>query len=338
MTDYQEQSNSNSRKPLYLALIGVLLLINGLLIYSNIKLKNSNKEQVTTLTEEKSQLQADYDNLLQELESYKSQNQVLDSTANARLQEIETRKAEVEQVLRKSNASKAELAQARTSLASLRTEVDSYKQRITELEQANTQLTAQNVGLQDDKRKQQDTISGLRTDKTTLTQEKETLTEEKEQLSKTKEDLTRTKNELTTRVNRANAVVKAANISAEAVRLRKNGKEVSTKNNKRVDELKVCFDMTSNSATQPGEKEIMVRITNPKGEVLSVQELGGGIFTNEQTGEDMQYTQKGYVNYSGNGGKACINCKHNAAFDEGSYKIELYNDGYYIGAGQVMLK
>ena len=341
MNDYQDQSsssNGNSKRIYYIALIGILLLINGLLFYSNYKMKRENTMQVDSLQSEKASLQAEYNTMLQELENYKTQNSTLDSTLASTQGKIEEQKAKIEQLLRSSGGSRKELEQTRALIASLRTNVDEYKLQIEALTAANQDLTTKNSGLQQDIGKQRDTIKTLATEKETLTTEKQQLQTEKEGLSSEKEALTQDKTQLTQKVNKANSVIRAANITAQAVKLRKNGKEVSVKSNKRADEFKICFDIVPNAAARPSDKEIMARIINPKGEVLAVQELGGGIFTNEATGESMQYTQKAMVDYTGDAGQACINCKHNAEFMDGKYKVELYNEGYYIGGGQVTLK
>lgn len=341
MNEYQDQSgssNGNSKRIYYIALIGILLLINGLLFYSNYKMKRDNTMQVDSLQSEKASLQAEYNAMIQELDGYKTQNATLDSTLAGAQGEIEQQKAKIEQLLASKSSSRKELEQTRALIASMRTNVDDYKRQIEQLTAANTDLTNKNTGLQQDIGKQRDTIKTLALDKASLSSEKQQLQSDKENLTAEKESLTQSKTQLTQKVNRANSVIRAANITAQAVRLRKNGKEVNVKSNKRTDEIKVCFDVQPNAAAREGEKEILVRVLTPKGEVLAVQELGGGVFTNEATGESMQYTQKGSIDYNGDAGNACINCKHNAGFMDGSYKVELYNDGYYIGGGQVNLK
>lgn len=334
---YNTPSESNSKKPIYLALIGILLLINGILLFNNLSMRKANKETVTTLEGEKVQLQAEYDTAVQALETLQADKAATDTTLAQIQLELETKKNEIQKLLSKSNASKGDLSAARAMIENLKTSIQGYEQQISQLRYANQQLTGENTGLKSDVAsksqtiaQQTDSIGRLNTEKTTLTSEKENITRQRDELNTQKEILT-------SQVNRASVMI-ATNITATGIKTRKSGKEVSTDNNKRVQKLKICFDILPNAVAKPGNKEILLRMISPKGEILAIQALGSGVFTNAQTGEEMQYTKKEIFSFSNQKENYCIYWEQNNPFDEGVYTAEVYHDGHLIGSNNVQLK
>lgn len=334
---YNTPSEGNSKKPIYLALIGILLLINGILLFNNLSMRKANKETVTTLEGEKAQLQAEYDTAVQALETLKTDKAATDTTLAQIQLELEAKKNEIQKLLSKSNASKGDLSAARTMIENLKTSIQGYEQQISQLRYANQQLTGENTGLKSDVAsksqtiaQQTDSIGRLNTEKASLTSEKENITRQRDELNTQKEILTG-------QVNRASVMI-ATNITATGIKTRKSGKEVSTDNNKRVQKLKICFDILPNAVAKPGNKEILLRMMSPKGEILAIQALGSGVFTNAQTGEEMQYTKKEIFSFSNQKENHCMYWEQNNPFDEGVYTAEVYHDGYLIGSNNVQLK
>lgn len=334
---YNTPSEGNSKKPIYLALIGILLLINGILLFNNLSMRKANKETVTTLEGEKAQLQAEYDTAVQALETLKTDKAATDTTLAQIQLELEAKKNEIQKLLSKSNASKGDLSAARTMIENLKTSIQGYEQQISQLRYANQQLTGENTGLKSDVASKSQTIAQQTDSIGRLSTEKASLTSEKENVTRQRDELNTQKEILTGQVNRASVMI-ATNITATGIKTRKSGKEVSTDNNKRVQKLKICFDILPNAVAKPGNKEILLRMMSPKGEILAIQALGSGVFTNAQTGEEMQYTKKEIFSFSNQKENHCMYWEQNNPFDEGVYTAEVYHDGYLIGSNNVQLK
>src|SRR6478672_9442556 len=79
----------------------------------------------------------------------------------------------------------------------------------------------------------------------------------------------------------------------------KGSKEVSTKTAKKVDKLRISFDLDENMISQSGNKEVYVCITGPDGTPIAVEALGSGTFSTRE-GSEKPYTQKLDVNYTQN--------------------------------------
>lgn len=334
---YNKSDEGNSKKPYYLALIGILLLINGILLFNNLSMRKANKETVSSLETEKVQLQSEYDAAVQTLETLKTDKSITDSTLSQIQVELENKKTEIQKLLNKSNASKGDLSAARTMIENLKTSIQGYEQQISQLSYANQQLTGENTGLKSDVAAKGQTITQQNDSIGKLATEKQALSTEKENISRQRDELNTQKEILTSQVNRASVMI-ATNITATGVKTRKSGKEITTDNNKRVQKLKICFDILPNAVAKPGNKEIMLRMISPKGEVLAIQTLGSGVFTNTQTGEEMQYTKKEIFAFSNQKENHCMYWEQNNPFDEGVYTAEVYHDGYLIGSNNIQLK
>src|SRR5690606_4365344 len=75
-------------------------------------------------------------------------------------------------------------------------------------------------------------------------------------------------------------VLNAANIRLQAIDLRKGGKkEKETTKAKRVDIVRIIFDINENKLAESGSKELLLVIKDPEGELLSNAALGSGRFT-----------------------------------------------------------
>ena len=107
---------------------------------------------------------------------------------------------------------------------------------------------------------------------------------------------------------------------------------------KNVEYLKICFNTTANEIADQGMEQFYVRIINPIGETLAVEDLGSGITTNNRTGEEIRYTKVKELDYSNEEMSACFHWQPNTPFTKGTYDIEVYNKGYLAGAGSVTLK
>ncbi len=102
---------------------------------------------------------------------------------------------------------------------------------------------------------------------------------------------------------------------------------------KRVDKLRISFDLDENKLTQSGQKDIFISITAPDGSPIAVEALGSGKFVTRE-GIERDFTKKVEVDYKqGEKQKVNVEWKQNSDFQTGNYRIEIYNNGFKIGEG-----
>jgi fibronectin type 3 domain-containing protein len=81
-----------------------------------------------------------------------------------------------------------------------------------------------------------------------------------------------------------------------------------------------------------------VRIVNPRGETLAVEDLGSGTTTNEKTGEQVRFTQTAETQYNNDEQQLCLSWKPNTNFESGKYAVEVFNKGFLVGTSSFELK
>ncbi|MGB0839778.1 MAG: hypothetical protein ACPGXL_06540 [Chitinophagales bacterium] len=329
---------SKSRKPYYIVLILLLLLINGLLFFQSQSLKKQKNAAIENLEDEKSQLEAEYQVLLNELEAYKIENLEMDSTLTSMQEDIDSKKAQINKMLRSSESGKYELAEARKLLSSLRAQSTDYKQQVDALRYENQQLTNANQNLEGENTTLKEDVGKKSEQITSLESDKADLSDAKKQLEAETSNLKEVKGDLESKVNRASVMRLGRSIVATGVRSKGNGDEVATDNFKRTEKIKVCFDVLPNAVAPVGNKEIILRLTGPNGAPLSVDALGSGVFTIAETGETARYTTKAKIQYNKQEESYCMYWEQNSPFTEGTYKAELFHEGYDIGKTNFVLK
>lgn len=266
----------------------------------NATVQQQNKQSFDSLSTEQASLKADFDAASVKIDQLTSENTKLDSALQNNKNEMSKLQGRIRSILSKSNASKAELEQAKVMIASLNDKSKEYEARIAELEKENTVLTGQNK---------------------VLTRER---------------DSTVTQN---IAMKNLASVLHASNIKLDAVRLKRNGKEKETSRARKTDVLRVTFDIDENRIAESGTKLLHLRIVAPDGSTLSSAANGSGMITTSK-GDHLSYTLSKSVSLTTNQKVAGITAdwNQNGDYVKGIYKIEIYHEGYKIGEGDVTLK
>lgn len=297
------------------AIIGVLSLAlvatAGFLIVDKNKsgeMIQQQKSTISKVTDEKEEVRRSFDASLARLDSMATINTGLETKLTEKNEEITKVKGEIRSILNKKNATAAELSKAKGLIAKLNDKIASMEQDVARLTQENE----------------------------TLTQEKVVLTQEKEKVT---QDLTATtviKEDLEKKVDIA-STLNASNIAITPVNIKNNGKEKVTSTAKRVDKLVVSFDV-ENRIAQPGQMDVYVLVLGPDGKPISEEALGSGTFTTREEGDktftakvpvDVETAKKKYVEFG---------FKPDENFQQGSYTIQIYQNGFKIGEGVRELK
>ena len=312
-----KQPRKDYRNVIIGALAVLLVGVSGFLIFDKNKSTEKIEQQQTQIaqvTDEKSDIQQSFDASLSRLDSVKSVNSNLQSQLASSNSEISKTKAEIRSILNKKNATAAELNRAKQLIASLNTKISDMQAEVARLTQDNQTLTQE---------------------KTVLTEEKTVLTAEKQKLN---EDLTTTtavKQELEKKVDVA-STLNASNISITPVKLKGNGEEKVTTTAKRVDKLKISFDV-DNRIAQPGTTDVYVLVLGPDGKPVTNESLHSGTFTTREEG-DKSFTTKLPVEVQ-TAKRTSVQFQFAPGnFEQGNYTVQIYQNGFKIGEGTRELK
>lgn len=309
-TDVPQKKN-NLRAILMGALVVALLGTWGYVIYDKNKTKETIDQKETviaTTSTQRDQLQKELEDAAMRYDALKTEDAGKDSTITAQDRDITDKKAQIQQLLSKSNASAAELSEARRLISSLNGDINGYQAQVAVLQQQKTQLVAEKAVVTQQRNR------ALRNyDSSTL-------------VIKQKEDL----------IN-VGSTLHASNFNIVGIN-EKGSREKTTSTAKRVDKLRISFDLDENMITQSGTKELYVCITAPDGTPVAVQALGSGTFSTRE-GTEKPYTQKIDVNYAQNKRQTVsFDWKQNSNFLTGNYKIEVFNNGFKVGEAYRPLK
>ena len=209
-------------------------------------------------------------------------------------------------------------------------QVEQYVAEINQLREENELLTNKNSELTDENQNLSTTLESEKLTNQELSTAKAALVSEKEELTQTNENLSR-------KVNIA-SVIKVESLEVTGLKIKKSGKAVKKKYAKNIDQLKICFNTTANNVVDPGLEQFIIRIVNPLGETLAVEELGSGVFTNSQNGDQIRYTQIKEEEYNQDANTLCTSWAPNQPFQKGEYTVEVFNKGYLAGTNTFRLK
>ena len=311
-----KKSNTSALKTgLIIAVIG-LLGTWGYIIWDKNKTNETiqQKDQlVASASSQKDELQKELNDATTRFDELKTNDTkamlAKDSAMNRRDKDIAATRTRIQSLLSKQNATSAELAEAKTLIASLNTSIADYKTQVETLTAQNTQLT----------------------------QEKEVVTQQRDKVQRDYDSTTVVIKQKEDVID-VGSTLHASNFNIVGINEKHNGKEKETSTAKRVDKLRISFDLDENRITASGAKDLYVCVYAPDGTPVSVEALGSGVFKTRE-GQDKPFTNKLNVNYN-QGERQSLNFdwKQNSNFAVGDYKIEVYQNGFKIGEGVRHLK
>ena len=294
------------------AIIGILaaglIAVSGFLIYEkndSSQVIQQKETQIAKVSDEKSDVQANFDASLARLDSLSSVNTGLEGKLTDRNNEIAKVKSEIRSILNKKNATSAELGRAKTLIASLNDKIASMEMDIAQLKQDNQILNNDNIVLK----------------------------QEKEVLNTNLTATTAVKQELEKKVDVA-STLNASNIIITPINVKNSGKEKVSTTAKRVDKIVVNFDV-DNRIVQPGSTDVYVLVLGPDGKPVTT---GSETFTTRDD-ETLGYTAKVSVDLETAKKKNVqFAFAPGTSFTQGNYTIQIYQNGFLIGQGTKELK
>lgn len=303
----QPQPPKKNNTWLYIGIIAVLLGTNIYLFSSRSKMASQLDTTTTQFNESDSSRKAvegEYNAALARLDELVSKNTQMDSVITDQNGEIAKLRKQIDGIVKNKNATAADLGKAKRLIAELNEKTKTYEERIAQLEAENTNLTNTN---------------------TIITKERDSAV---------------TQNVGLQQKVRMGAVLHASNIRMMPIDLRRGGKkEKETSKAGRTDVMRIMFDIDENRIAESGKKDVHLRISSPEGQLLSNAAYGSGVTTDAE-GRPLNYTLVKQVDLQTNQPvkNVIVDWNQDNDFKKGTYNIELYNDGYKIGGGNVTLR
>ena len=300
-----EETENDSKKTIVIAVISILLAVNGLLLWQFFNKKESLERVNITLQaaiSEKESLSAELNQIKTDYEKIKADNLELKSELTAKDEEIQLKMLEIEKLINSGDA--AQLKKAKNELRRLKELNLTYVAQIDSLNVVNQELNAQNTNLN----------QSLITEQTRV----QKLTQE---------------NSLLANKVAIGAALKASNMSAVGVKFRNSGKEVETKKSSSVDKIRTCCTVIQNLVTESGFKNAYLRVLSPDGAVMSTSSETF-LYNNQAT----LYTLKESFQYDNQDTELCLYWSKGSQYSKGDYTIEIYCEGNRIGTTKLSLK
>lgn len=256
----------------------------------------------------------------------------LSTALNMKIAEVEKLGGDVEEL----NKVKAQLEADKVALSrSKKVETGKYLAKIKEYETFLAEKDTEIARLREENQLLASSNDSLNTQVGTLRSEREMLVQRQTELSDSVMTYTAQNKELSEKVNRA-AALKAQNLKVLAVNSRGKAKDNDAYKAKRVDKLKLVFDLPENPLTRQETKDIYVRVLDPEGAVIADDATGSGEF--EINGQETKFTSRESVAYLGNNQKVEMIYDNNTQLRPGKYSVELYAEGYRIGGGNFVIR
>ena len=288
-------------------LVVALLGTWGYIIYFKNQTKQKETQQSVQIDSSNSannQLQKELNDATARIDMLKSTNAKADSLIRTKDKDIDALRVKAQLILNNKNATAAQLSEARGLIAQLKGNIDTYTAEIQKLQGEKIQLTEE---------------------KRQVTEQRDAVTKNFDSAKiviKQKED-----------VIDVGSTLHASNFNIEGIYKRNNGKEKETTKAKKVNMLRISFDLDENRITSSGTKDVYVCITAPDGNPVAVEALGSGKFVTRE-GVEKLFTKKLQVDYKqGEKQNVKVDWTQNSNFQVGDYKIEIFNNGFKIGEG-----
>ena len=303
----QNQEKQGSRKILLTIFIIVLIALNGVLLYLNIKNKEESQQKDVVIQAKDAELDAN----TVKLDSISKQ-------LDLRIAEVQRLGGDVEQL----TAAKEQLEKDKVSL---RTASNAERRRLMEkVTDYETLLTAKD-----------EEIAKLKNVNQELYTENTTLKTKANQLNESISAIESEKQVLAEKVAIA-AALKSENLAINAINEKGKERDGGSYKARQLDKIKVSFNLAENKVAEVAAKDIYMRLIEPDGAALFDLATGGGTFIVE--GKESFYTAKKEILFDNSRQNVTFVYDKGNPYKEGKHIVELYADGYMIGQGSFVVK
>lgn len=300
----QPQPPKRDYTKIYWAVIALLLISN---IYFIVRDNTARKQRDQVQSEfqfsdsSRKAVESDYNAALVRLDDLVSKNTQMQDLLGDKDGEIAKLRREIDNIIKNKNATAAELGKARRLINILNSKVQTYEERIASLQSDNERL-----GIEKDM----------------LLDERDALDAEREELAK------------------LGSILHVSNIRMTPIDIKRGGRKVAeTQRARRVDVMRIMFDIDENRIKETSVTEFYLRITGPEGTVLSNAAYGSGVTTLDD-GSSVNYTLSKLIEVPKNTkiSDVVVDWNQDSDYKEGEYRIEIFQGGFKVGSGYVTLR
>lgn len=305
MTDHAENPGAepaprkNNKLPVIIALMAIVIIIQGIKIYLDTKEKQQVRTQLITTEEELATTMQRLMEISTELDDKIAQVEKLGGDVS----DLEQAKSEIEEELRRNKRATGK------EIKALKNRVEGYElllknkdEEIAKLQNVNKELLTENRSLKTQQNRLGDSLNRL----------------------------TQSKEELATKVAIASQL-KAENIQVSA--LNDRGRERNSPfRSKQIARLKIDFNLAENNVAPIEGKKIMIRVIDQNGQVIFDVARGSGTFI--FNGKEEFYTAAQEILFDNTRQKLTFIYDKGSEYAEGTYTVEIYTDDYLIGRGE----
>lgn len=309
MTDTTSNTNpvsarkSSNRTAIIIAVMAVVIIVQGIFIFMGSREQKETKEVLTTTEQELATTRQRMTEIKNELDEKIAEV----SRLGGNVTDLEKAKAEVEAELKRSvRATGKEIKALKDKVEGYELLLKNKDEEIDKLKSVNRELLTENKTLKTQKNSLADTIN---------------------QLSQTKE-------ELASKVAIASQL-KAENIRIVALNNREKEKESPFKN-RQITKLKIDFNLAENEVAPVEGKKILIRIIDENGQVLFDVARGSGTFMYNDKEEFFTAAQE--ILFDNTKQKLSFIYEKGSDYPEGNYTVEIFADSYKIGSSQFSVK
>ncbi|TNE79677.1 MAG: hypothetical protein EP332_10095 [Bacteroidetes bacterium] len=293
MNAAQEPKRDNMRVVLIILLL-LSIILNLYQYYDKGKQAEGYDETIDSLTIDMNEVERQFQLTKAELEQFRGKYVQVDSLLNVANSDLETKKAEIEALLKKGRRSAAETQRLKSQIEEYKSQMEKYVEQIDMLIQENQKLRDQNDSLNNE-------LSTSNASRNNL-QARLKLAEQ-------------------IRVDR----VSVTNYKKRLI----GGKLTSTSLARRTVKSDVCFTVLENAVAERGKKLISLRILAPNGKPLAG--ASNGNFQDNVTGESLTATGNNQIDFDGTSQELCLAWEgEEGELEPGNYQIEIYIEGVLV--------
>ncbi|WMJ72608.1 hypothetical protein RCC89_05450 [Cytophagaceae bacterium ABcell3] len=275
---------------------------------------------------------------------------LINNSNTAQESEIRELRAEIGKIDSEVSTKANELSEIRDELDRIRAERDQLglensdlDAKIAELNNTITTLRRSSALTSKSKKEVDQLISKLRKEIAEKDKEIAKLHQENDSLSTNISHLNEEKLQLgdslstTMKALKDASILKAENL--EILGVKSNGKEMDkpTLRGRRVEQLRINFNLADNKAAKKEKKKFYVALVLPSGETFSDIANGGGT-TTLADGTDIFYTLSQNIDFDNTGQQLTFDMLKGFNYTEGNYYVNIYSEGHLIGEGGFSIK
>ncbi|MGY8932993.1 MAG: hypothetical protein ACKVIM_02345 [Flavobacteriales bacterium] len=290
------EENNNKFK----IIVGILTLLLIVLAVYTVTLYNDNKDTVTILQDQKSDIESELQELIANYDEVIQDNGIKDKDL------LEARKR-IEVLLNSVKDSKANIALIRR-----------YKSEIGKLKDERTFLF-----------KKADSLIAVNK---LIVAERDNAFLELDETIKVIDSVTEENQEMADKII-LGSIVRAIDLNGAGVIVKNSGKIVDTQRSKRADKIRACFALSSNAIAEKGDRMLYIQVINPKNNLLGEKEVL------EFENGTLNYSASTKVFYENEELDVCSMVAANEEdLVEGVYTINVFDGSKLIATSKMTLK